>query len=406
MKMQRVINYSFLLSASVFAVPSSGYAQSKLFGGEGISSSSTATSHACSGGFVVNKADSDEQFLVTAGHCARQLGNPWYDVNQGSSSGINYIGFTDWTAPSQTINEVFVDLALIRLPNDVEHGAEGAVIYDTDYDRSNASNDPLGRGGLELVVTDIIEEQDLYLGQEVCITGASTGSNCGKITNLRTSPSNSYFTDICLSNGDSGGAVYTVDTDNNGNLVGTAQAVGILRGGVANTCDDNSGAATFTPLGRLAVAFGDEFETPSKRVHITKRSASNYALDGNRGGLNGQSIYLYDANQNNINQQWAEIERGDDYFSYQKFGTSFCIDGGRGGARNQDVYLWSCSDTNYNQQWRKVSADDGAFQLIKRNAPNWAVDGGSGGANTQNVDLNDSSESSADLQWFITPIDN
>ena len=405
MKKQKIFKYSLFFLAYFLTAPGTGYAQSKLYGGEGISSSSTATAHACSGGFVVEKSDTDEQFLVTAGHCARSLGNPWYDVNQGWSSGINYIGFTDWTAPSQTINEVFVDLALIKLPDDVEHGAQGAVTYDTDYDRSNASNDPLGRGGLRLVVTDIIKEQDLYVGQEVCITGASTGSSCGKITNLRTSPSNSYFTDICLSNGDSGGAVYTVNSDRNGNPVGTAQAVGILRGGKANTCDDNSGEATFTPLGRLAVAFGDEFETPSKRVHITKRNASNYALDGNRGGRNGQNVYLYDASQNNINQQWVEIERGDEYYSYQKFGTSFCIDGGNGGARNQNVFLWSCSDTNHNQQWKKVSTDGGAFQLIKRNALNWALDGGSNGANSQNVKLSESSESSHNLQWFITPIE-
>ncbi|MDB3936184.1 hypothetical protein N9383_05645 [Granulosicoccus sp.] len=64
---------------------------------------------------------------------------------------------------------------------------------------------------------------------------------------------------------------------------------------------------------------------------------------------------------------------------------SVCIDGGRGGARNRDLYLWSCSDTNYNQQWRKASTDGGAFQLVKRNAPDWAVDGGSNGANRQTL---------------------
>ena len=39
-------------------------------------------------------------------------------------------------------------------------------------------------------------------------------------------------------------------------------------------------------------------------VHITKRNATGFAIDGNRGGVNGQSIYLYAENENNVNQQW------------------------------------------------------------------------------------------------------
>ena len=59
-------------------------------GGEGISTSGTAPSHACSAGFIIEKSDSGQQYLVTAGHCTRELDLSNYDVNQGWSVGSNY----------------------------------------------------------------------------------------------------------------------------------------------------------------------------------------------------------------------------------------------------------------------------------------------------------------------------
>lgn len=136
-------------------------------------------------------------------------------------------------------------------------------------------------------------------------------------------------------------------------------------------------------------------------VHIKKRNAQNYAIDGNRGAANGQSVYLWNQNSNNVNQQWIELNRGGGYYSYQKQGTTYCLDGGNGGANRQDVYLWQCSTNNRNQHWQKVSTDSGFYQLRKRNAPGFAINGGSNGADGQNVNLFDSSNLSHNLQWSI-----
>ncbi len=140
-------------------------------------------------------------------------------------------------------------------------------------------------------------------------------------------------------------------------------------------------------------------------VHIKKRNAQNFAIDGDNGGANGQNVYLWGANQNNANQQWVEIDRGNGYYSYQKRGTNFCIDGNRNGANRQNVYLWQCSSNNQNQHWQKVATSGGAYKLIKRNATGYALNGGSNGKNGQNVNLYDSSRTSQNLQWIITPID-
>lgn len=144
-----------------------------------------------------------------------------------------------------------------------------------------------------------------------------------------------------------------------------------------------------------------EASTSEQVVHIRKRNAQDFAIDGNNNATNGQSVYLWGQNANNANQQWVQISRGNGYYSYQKQGTDHCLDGGNGGANRQDVYLWECSDNNQNQHWEKVSTDSGFFQLVKRNAPGFAIDGGNGGDNGQNVQLFDSSNTSHNLQWRI-----
>ena len=144
-----------------------------------------------------------------------------------------------------------------------------------------------------------------------------------------------------------------------------------------------------------------EVASNERIVHIKKRNAQGFAIDGQGGAENGQSVYLWTENSNNINQQWIEIDRGNGYYTYQKQGTDYCIDGGNGGADRQDVYLWICADHNQNQHWEKVSTDSGFFQLVKRNAPGFAIDGGINGANAQNVQLYNSSNTSYNLQWSI-----
>lgn len=142
----------------------------------------------------------------------------------------------------------------------------------------------------------------------------------------------------------------------------------------------------------------------SSIVHITKLNAPNFAIDGNNGASDFQSVYLYNADETNINQQWIEVNRGDGYYSYQKMNTEYCIDGGDGGTNRQDVYLLPCDENNFNQQWQKVDVGNGAFKLIKRSDAGFAIDGGKDGANRQNVQLWNSGSTSQNLQWIITPI--
>ena len=151
----------------------------------------------------------------------------------------------------------------------------------------------------------------------------------------------------------------------------------------------------------------DQTEQPAENgagvvVHISKRNASNFAIEGAAG--NGQNIFLGSSNPGDVDQQWVEIDRGNGFYSYQRNGTNFCMDGGNGGASRQNVSLSTCASANFNQTWQKESVGSGAFRLVKSNASGFVVDGGNRGANGQNVRLFDGSSPSQNLQWFITPL--
>lgn len=148
----------------------------------------------------------------------------------------------------------------------------------------------------------------------------------------------------------------------------------------------------------LAVSTSDQV------VNITKRNASAYALNGGVDGADSQNIDIWTyAGQDNM--KWVEIDRGDGYYSYQKLDTNYCIDGNNGGENGQNIYLWTCSETNQNQQWKKVATDSGFYQLQKRNALGFAINAGGGGSDGQNVRLYDSSNTSQNLQWSINVVD-
>jgi GH35 family endo-1,4-beta-xylanase len=138
-----------------------------------------------------------------------------------------------------------------------------------------------------------------------------------------------------------------------------------------------------------------------QNVRLTKSNATGFSIDGNNGGANGQQIYLWASDANNVNQTWVEIDRGGGYYSYQKLNTNYCMDGGNGGANGQSVYLWACDANNQNQQWQKISAGSN-FRLQKRNASGYSIDGGNGGANGQNLYLWASDANNQNQQWIFS----
>ena len=150
----------------------------------------------------------------------------------------------------------------------------------------------------------------------------------------------------------------------------------------------------------------DAFSQDYPVVQMLKRNAANFAIDGNYGGDDGQDVYLWSEDDNNVNQQWNEIDRGNGYYSFQKAGTSYCLDGGENGDDGQNVYLWSCVASNQNQHWLKVNVGGGNYRLEKRNAPGYSLDGNRGGDDGQSVYLWSSDNNNQNQHWLFNYVDS
>lgn len=157
-------------------------------------------------------------------------------------------------------------------------------------------------------------------------------------------------------------------------------------------------AFAFTLVSTLSVeAYSQDYPV----IQMLKRNATSFAIDGNHGGDDGQDVYLWTENENSVNQQWYEIDRGNGYYSFQKVGTNYCLDGGNNGGDGQNVYLWSCVANNQNQHWLKVNVSGDYYRLEKRNAPGYSLDGNRGGVNGQSVYLWSSNNSNQNQHWLF-----
>ncbi len=134
---------------------------------------------------------------------------------------------------------------------------------------------------------------------------------------------------------------------------------------------------------------------------VMEKQNTKFAIDGNKGAIKNQQVYLWNTNTSNVNQNWVQINRGNGYYSYRKQNTNMCLDGGNGGARRQAVKLWPCQSGNQNQHWKKVKVYNGTeiYRMEKRNAPGFSIDGNRGAARRQMLYLWDSNSGNVNQQW-------
>ena len=144
----------------------------------------------------------------------------------------------------------------------------------------------------------------------------------------------------------------------------------------------------------------------SAQTYNLQKMNTEFSIDGNHGARQRQQVYLWGTDDNNVNQQWDEVNRGGGFYSYQKRNTNMCIDGGNGGAQAQAVILWPCSTTNQNQHWRKVSTANNSFRLEKRNSTGFSIDGNHGGDFRQAVYLWESNSENINQQWVFRDVSN
>ncbi|UXP32609.1 RICIN domain-containing protein [Reichenbachiella agarivorans] len=159
--------------------------------------------------------------------------------------------------------------------------------------------------------------------------------------------------------------------------------------------------------GTLALAEVEVYEgTPSVgggEFQMVKRSASLYAINGGAEVQAGDAISLL-KHANHENLTWTEIDRGDGYFSYQKYGTEYCLHGGTENIEEQNVTLIECAESDVNQQWLKIGAGDGYYRLQKR-GNNMVIDAGNGRSDGAKVFLGSLDVTDQNQQWKFESAD-
>ena len=138
-------------------------------------------------------------------------------------------------------------------------------------------------------------------------------------------------------------------------------------------------------------------------VNIQKTN-TNFSIDGNRGVIQGQQLYVWASDERNVNQQWIETKRDNNSYSYQKKDTQLCIDGGNGGAKRQAVRLQPCDANNQNQHWNKIQTANNSIRLEKRNAPGFSIDSNNGAKSGQVMYLWNSDSNNINQRWSFTNV--
>jgi len=54
----------------------------------------------------------------------------------------------------------------------------------------------------------------------------------------------------------------------------------------------------------------------SAQTYNLQKMNTEFSIDGNHGARQRQQVYLWGTNDNNVNQQWNEINRGGGFYSY------------------------------------------------------------------------------------------
>jgi len=173
------------------------------------------------------------------------------------------------------------------------------------------------------------------------------------------------------------------------------------------------------PIVQMKKLNSDTFSVDGKRKDGHKKRDIDYCLNGKKETKHrdhkksNNKVYLERCSDNNDNQQWYEIARGDSYFSYQKVGTDHCLDGNKsskhsrdqkGGKNKQNVYLGKCSDTNDNQHWLKVDMGDGQYRVENRNAEDSSLDSKSHWGNKKDIYLSTSNDDNPNQHWSFNYI--
>lgn len=227
-----------------------------MYGGAALIFRSTIFTQKCSSGFGWSNANGYPIRLLSAGHCARTGALAWPDVERPTSSTTSVpLGSVVWSSVDAggTISGLRGDLAGIKLDQGIQSAARIWVgAYDTTQSRAIIGRRTLPEnwtfsnvytsGAAGFAQTGPGERQlTQVLGVNQSLHYSDTGQTMRNLTTMIGAG--------CVSDGDSGGAVYQVTT------TGDAWAIGVISGVAYGSWGCTS---AYTPVGFAAADWGGD----------------------------------------------------------------------------------------------------------------------------------------------------
>ncbi|UTF58974.1 polysaccharide lyase family 7 protein [Gilvimarinus sp. DA14] len=94
-----------------------------------------------------------------------------------------------------------------------------------------------------------------------------------------------------------------------------------------------------------------------------KKENTNLCWDAGSGASRQQAVTLQECDESNYDQHFAKIKvySGSEVYRFAKRNADdFSLDGNRDAANRQSIYLWNSNSDNINQQWELIRVDDGS----------------------------------------------
>ena len=73
------------------------------------------------------------------------------------------------------------------------------------------------------------------------------------------------------------------------------------------------------------IALGTMTENVAANTVIMQKQNTYFSIDGHNGAKQGQQIFLYETDTNNVNQQWIETSIDGGYFTIKKKTPTFVL---------------------------------------------------------------------------------
>ena len=147
----------------------------------------------------------------------------------------------------------------------------------------------------------------------------------------------------------------------------------------------------------IEVSYGNNY-------YAYQKNKTSLCLDGGDGGSRHQAVLLVECDSTNQNQQWLKVSTGGNAYRLAKRNAQdYSIDGSSTAVDGQEIFLWDSNSNNINQRWEftvtELSANVAVEEPPERNV--WTLE-----ASNNQADLSNAIDGSTITRWTTKEAQN